>query len=89
MSTHKYKNIFFYCINFILTLYCGYQQYGKLGMITLEEIQKKLSDRNLSEVHRRTGVSYRTLFSLANGTNKNPSYESVRAIVEYLNGENK
>jgi transcriptional regulator with XRE-family HTH domain len=56
-------------------------------MITLEEIRQKLSDRNLSEVARRTGVSYRTLFSICNGTNKNPSYESVRAIVEYLNND--
>lgn len=56
------------------------------GMMTLEEIKQKLSDRNLMEVSRRTGVSYRTIFGISNGTNKNPSYESVRAIVEYLSG---
>lgn len=56
-------------------------------MITLEELKLKLSDRNLSEVARRTGVSYRTIHSICDGTNKNPSYETVRILIEYLTGD--
>ena len=52
-------------------------------MITLSAIRAMLADRNLREVSRQTGLHYNVVYRLANGT-QNPSYETVRAISEYL-----
>lgn len=55
-------------------------------MLTLEEIRKALSDRNLREVARRTGVHYNVIYRIANGTT-NPSYASCKALSDYLTTE--
>ena len=53
-------------------------------MIELEDIRKKLSDRNLRVVAKRSGVNYGTVWRIANGTNTNPSFEAVMKIHKYL-----
>lgn len=55
--------------------------------MTLEQIKAALSDRNLTEVARRTGLSYPTVYGIAKGTNSNPAYQSVEKLVQYLKGE--
>ena len=53
-------------------------------MIKLEDIREKLSDRNLRVVAERSGVNYGTVWRIANGVNKNPSFAAVMKIHEYL-----
>lgn len=53
-------------------------------MIKLEDIREKLSDRNLRVVAKRSGVNYGTVWRIANGINKNPSFWAVMKIHKYL-----
>lgn len=54
-------------------------------MKTLYEVRRELSDRNLKTVSDRTGVHYNALLRLVN-QQSNPSYETVRKVAEYLEG---
>lgn len=55
-------------------------------MLTIEEIREALEDRNLSEVSRRMGGKYTGAYlrQIMSGKAKNPSYECIKAISEYL-----
>jgi len=55
-------------------------------MLSITEIREMLADRNLSEVSRRSGVSYPVVYKLATGRAE-PRYEAVKALVEYLQGQ--
>lgn len=52
--------------------------------MTLDQIQEALTDRNLKEVERKTGIHYVTLSRIRSGKNRNPRYETIRVLVEYL-----
>jgi transcriptional regulator with XRE-family HTH domain len=56
-------------------------------MLTLEEIKTALQDRNLRAVSENTGVYYQTLVEIANGKNTNPSYKTLKALSDYLEGK--
>ena len=56
-------------------------------MLSLDEIQKILQDRNLSEVARRADLDTSTVWRIANGQAGNVGYETVRKLSDYL--ENK
>lgn len=56
-------------------------------MMTLEQVKEKLQDRNIAEVSRRCNLQYQTVFNIANGINKNPSYNTVVKLVEYFKGD--
>jgi len=56
-------------------------------MLTLEEITVKLQDRKLTEVSRRCGVGYITVWRIAKRCAGNVSYESVEKISRYLEEE--
>lgn len=53
-------------------------------LMTLEEIKDALSDRNIRAVSAACGLKYQTVLGVANGKNTNPSYETYKALVEYL-----
>jgi transcriptional regulator with XRE-family HTH domain len=53
-------------------------------MMTPEQIEQALSDRNLREVARRTGLHYNTIRRYAQGVVERPEYEAVRTLSEYL-----
>lgn len=53
-------------------------------MLKIEEIIKRLKDRNLSVVARHAGVSYTSLWQLANGLQKQPKYHVVEKLSDYL-----
>lgn len=53
-------------------------------MMTLDEIRHDLSDRNISEVARRIGMHRQQLWLIASGINKNPTYETIKRISDYL-----
>jgi hypothetical protein len=56
-------------------------------MLRLEEIVKKLKDRRLSTVAERTGMSYTTLWQIANGIQKSPKYKHVETLSDYFESE--
>jgi transcriptional regulator with XRE-family HTH domain len=56
-------------------------------MLTIEQIQKQLKDRNLSAVARVTGMSMQTISAISNGTATKPSYETVKLLSDYLEGK--
>ena len=56
-------------------------------MLTIEQIQKQLKDRNLSAVARVTGMSRQTISAISNGTSTKPSYETVKLLSDYLEGK--
>lgn len=56
-------------------------------MLTLEQIIKKLEDRNLSEVARRVGLTGAYLSAIQRGVKVNPSYETVKKLSDYLEGK--
>jgi transcriptional regulator with XRE-family HTH domain len=53
-------------------------------MSELDEIRIELGDRNLSEVARRTGIHWNTLYSIYNGRNKNPTPATIEKLAHYL-----
>jgi len=55
-------------------------------MLKLEEIVKRLQDRKLSAVAEATGVSYTSLWQIANGIQKQPKYKVVEKLSDYLEG---
>lgn len=55
-------------------------------LLSLPEIQRRLEDRNLSEVARRVGMTRQQVWAIASGINTNPSYETIKRISDYLTG---
>jgi transcriptional regulator with XRE-family HTH domain len=56
-------------------------------MLTIEDIQEKLRDRNLAEVARAAGVTRSYISAIASGKRVNPSYEMLKKLSEVLQGE--
>jgi len=54
-------------------------------LLTLDEIIEKLSDRNIKEVAKRVDIHHITLLNIANGKTKNPSWSSIKKLIDYLN----
>ena len=58
-------------------------------MMTLEQIQENLKDKNLTVVANSIGgVTSAYLSAIRNGTRINPSYEMLRKISNYLESDN-
>lgn len=55
--------------------------------MTLEEIRQALSDRNLKEVSRLTGIHYTTVYGIATGKHINPTYQTFKTLEAYINGK--
>lgn len=53
-------------------------------MMTLQEIRGALQDRNLRAVSRTCGLHYNVVYGAAKGLTPNPSYETVKALSDYL-----
>jgi transcriptional regulator with XRE-family HTH domain len=56
-------------------------------MLDLKEIQERLSDRNLSEVARRVGISRQYLTDVASGKAANPGWRVLSKLSDYLEGK--
>lgn len=50
----------------------------------IKEIKYLLSDRNLREVSRRTGISYSTLRNITANSDPDPSVKTVNKLMEYF-----
>lgn len=55
-------------------------------MLTLDEIKELLQDRNIQKVANNAGVHPNVLYRIKNGAS-NPSYETVKKISDYLEGQ--
>jgi transcriptional regulator with XRE-family HTH domain len=53
-------------------------------MMKLEQVMKTLKDRNLSEVSRRTDISYPTIWRISRGLSGRVEYETVEKLSDYL-----
>jgi hypothetical protein len=53
-------------------------------MLTLEQVKDNLKDRITTKVAEATGLHYNTVLSIKNGTNKNPSFDAITRLVQYL-----
>lgn len=52
-------------------------------MLTLEQIIKRLADRNLHKVAEGADIHRQTLYRIASGQTQ-PSYETLRKLSDYL-----
>lgn len=50
----------------------------------LQYVVSMLRDTNLKAVSERTKLSYRTVWSIANQSNKSPAFNTVRKLAEYF-----
>lgn len=53
-------------------------------MLKLNEIVARLKDRNLRVVAERCGVSYTSLWQIANNLQTHPKYKNLEKISDYL-----
>ena len=60
-----------------------------VNMMYLEQIREMLADRRLSLVAEATGLHYNTIRIIRDDPNANPTYKAVKALSEYLEGQNK
>ena len=56
-------------------------------MLTLEQIRTALQDRMASKVARATGLHYNTIRDIRSNPRANPSYTSLKALSDYLEGQ--
>ncbi|MBV8060819.1 MAG: transposase family protein [Alphaproteobacteria bacterium] len=50
----------------------------------LEYVVAMLRESNLRAVAKKVGLSYRTVWGIANESNKSPAFNSVRVLAEYF-----
>lgn len=53
-------------------------------ILTIQEIKKRLHDRNLRKVAEATGLHENTIYSFMRSDN--PSYKTTEALSKYLEG---
>ena len=56
-------------------------------MLTLEEIRKRLNDRNISVVAKSIGMTRQFVSAVKSGRAPNPSYETVKKLSDYLEND--
>jgi DNA-binding phage protein len=56
-------------------------------MMTLQEIRRRLRDRNLAEVARELNMHRQSLWRIAAGVNNNPTTKTVEKISAYLSAK--
>lgn len=53
-------------------------------MLTLEQVVCALRDRRLKSVSESTGLAYDTIWRIARGTAKDPSYAVIKKLSDYI-----
>ena len=56
-------------------------------MLTLEQVQSMLGDRNLRYMSNVSGLTYNTVWRIKHGTTKSVSYESIKRLSDYLTND--
>jgi DNA-binding Xre family transcriptional regulator len=58
-------------------------------MLTPEQVQRALQDRNLAELARRIGIGYATLYRLRRGQGAKMTWEVMNKVSTYLENCNQ
>lgn len=53
----------------------------------LQYVVAMLKETNLRAVAAKVGLSYRTVWGIANESNKSPAFNTVRVLAEYFRGK--
>ncbi len=53
-------------------------------MLALDEIQKRLQDRNLAVVARKTGLAHMTVWKVKAAKQENFAYDTIKRLSDYL-----
>jgi len=56
-------------------------------MLTLEQVRRELADRRIHAVARGAGLAYDTVWRVYAAKDKRVSYETVKALSDYLERE--
>lgn len=56
-------------------------------MLTIEQIKEKLQDRKISVISEALNISRHTIANIKNGSEVVPSYQTVKALSDYLEGK--
>jgi hypothetical protein len=56
-------------------------------MLDLEQIREMLADRRIDIVASETNLGYTTVREVRSGTQDNPTYKTVKALSDYLEGK--
>jgi hypothetical protein len=56
-------------------------------MMDLKEVREQLLDRRIDIVASETGLGYTTVCEIRNGTQKNPRYNTLKALSDYFEGK--
>ena len=56
-------------------------------MLTIEQIKEKLQDRKISVISEALSISRHTIANIKNGSEVVPSYQTVKALSDYLEGK--
>lgn len=55
-------------------------------MMKLDDIRRRLRDRRMAVVAEATGIHRNTITAIVAGRIANPSYETIKALSDYLEG---
>jgi DNA-binding phage protein len=53
----------------------------------LQYVVRMLEETNLKAVAKKVGLSYMTVYRIANKTNTSPSFNTVKKLAEYFRGK--
>jgi len=53
-------------------------------MLTIEDIIKRLKDRQPTKIAEETRLAYQTIWKIRTGRTKNVTYETLKALSDYL-----
>ena len=56
-------------------------------MMTPDQLQAALQDRRIDKVAEATGIHYNTVRRVARGEARNPTWDTIRRLSDYLKGE--
>jgi len=61
---------------------------GEVEMMDLKEVREQLLDRRIDIVASETGLGYTTVCEIRNGVQKNPRYNTLKALSDYFENKN-
>lgn len=53
----------------------------------LQYVVAMLKETNLKAIAKKVGLSYRTVWGIANESNQTPAFQTVRKLAEYFRGK--
>ena len=53
----------------------------------LQYVVRQLADMNLKKIARNVGLSYMTVYRIANGENTAPMFSTVKKLADYFRGK--